>query len=166
MFLVLRKHLHVYIRIIIKIYIYHTIFTNFTYINKNNSTHQSQNTDKGGKFAHTPPFILSSQYKISPLLFKKRLKHKLLLKCICLNMLRNWGLQTRNRVLTEKHMHNFKANFLTNKKNLQEACHKFSQQNVLIIFFSEGFLHSPIHSSKAIVLSSHCQKVMENEGRR
>lgn len=79
MFLALRKHLHVCIKINIKIYIYHTIYTNFTYINKKNSAHQSQtNTDQGGKFAHTPSLIPSPQYnnKIPPQLFRTDLKHK------------------------------------------------------------------------------------------
>lgn len=76
MILVLRKRLHVYIKIIIKIYIYHTIFT---FIHKKHSAYQGQNnTDKGGKFAHTPPLIPSAQYyQISTLLlFKTDLKHK------------------------------------------------------------------------------------------
>lgn len=80
MFLVLRTPLHGYIRTIIKICIYHTIFTKFTYIHDFwTSAHQGQNnTDKSGEFAHTPPLIPPPQYnKFSPvLLFKTNLKHK------------------------------------------------------------------------------------------
>lgn len=41
--------------------IHHTISTNFAYVNKNNSLHQTQhhhNTDKDGQFTHLHPLLL------------------------------------------------------------------------------------------------------------